>query len=576
MVEKRWNIHETEPEPVARLRHELGCSPLLAGLLHRRGIVEPEAAARFLHPKLTDLHDPLALPDMERAVERIERAVRNHESIAVFGDYDVDGITSTCLVKEFFDLIGVPVRHRLPNRLLEGYGIRCDAIRELAAEGVTLVITVDNGTSAHEEVALARTLGVDVVVTDHHQASGSLPPAVAVVNPCREDSGYPFKDLAGVGVAFKLVWALAERLSREKKLSREVRDFLLDSLALVALGTISDVVPLLGENRILAKFGLVALERTRRPGLRCLVDAVLRDRSPPRLSATDVAFRIGPRLNAAGRLGDADAAIRILLTRDPAEGSAIAESLERDNRRRQKIEGEILQGAIAAIERDVDLDRAKAIVLAGEGWHAGVIGIVAARIVERYFRPTLLIALDGERARGSARSIRGVHITEALARCAEHLHGYGGHEMAAGVEARRDRIDDLRRALDEAIQLEPAEMIPQIDADGCVRLREIGPKTLDELALLAPHGAGNPEPLLSTEELEVVGVPRVLGSDGRHLSFTVRENGAAFRAIAFGKAEYYPRVSRRGARVSLLVEPQRNTWQGRSEIELCVRDLRVS
>jgi single-stranded-DNA-specific exonuclease len=576
MVEKRWNIHEVEPEPLARLSSAVSCSQLLAGLLHRRGIIDPDAAARFLHPKLTHLHPPSELPDMDLAVGRIERAVRTREPIAVFGDYDVDGITSTCLLVEFFNLVGVSVRYRLPNRLLDGYGIRSEAVRELAAEGVKLIITVDNGTSAFEEVALARALGVDVVVTDHHEPPERLPPAVAVVNPWRADSRYPFKDLAGVGVAFKLVWALAERLSREKKLSEELRNFLLDSLALVALGTISDVVPLLGENRILAKYGLVALERTRRPGLRCLVDSILRDRSPARLCASDVAFRIGPRLNAAGRLGEADAAIRLLSTRDPAEGSAIAESLERENRRRQKIEGEILQGAVALIERDVDLDRDRAIVLAAEGWHAGVIGIVAARVVERYFRPTLLIAIDGERARGSARSIRGVHITEALARTSEHLLGFGGHEMAAGVEVRPDRIDDLRRALNDAIAVPPAEMVPEIEADGCVRLREIGPRTLEELQLLAPHGVGNPEPLLSTRDLEVVGVPRIVGSDGRHLSFTVRENGAVFRAIAFGKAEFYPRISRQGARVSLLVEPQLRSWQGRSDIELCVRDLRVS
>lgn len=580
MVEKKWKLPELtdglHAGPSIRVPQGQVVSPLLARLLRKRGVLDEVSAERFLQPKLVHLHDPFELPGMEGAVSRIERAIRERENIAIFGDYDVDGISSTCLLFDFFRFIGFPVQYRLPNRLVEGYGLRSDAVRELAANGARLIITVDNGSSACDEVDLASQLGVDVVVTDHHHPPPVLPRAIALVNPWVPGSSYPFKDLAGVGVTFKLVWALCQRLSRQKKLSEEFRNFLQESLALVALGTISDVVPLLGENRVLAKFGLIALERTRRPGLKLLVDSALNGGGERRkIEASHIGFRLGPRINAVGRLGQADAAIRLLLADSEVEARELGKVLESENKRRQEIEQEMFDCARELVLNDVDLENTRAIVLAREGWHPGVLGIVAARITQEFFRPTLLIALEGERGRGSARSIPGVHICEALSSCREHLIGFGGHRMAAGVEVEPRRCADLRSALNKVIPIDPSQMVPVIEVDGQVSLSDLELGMVDQLSLLEPYGNGNPEPLLAVEGLDIAGEPRILGDDGRHLSFHVRQEGRVLRAIAFGKGNLYRPLSRSGARVSLLLQPRVSRWQGRSDVELNVREVRV-
>jgi len=573
VVETLWKLPEALGSGQDDLSRLLPCSPLLARALRKRGIEGAEEAKRFLEPKLTHLRDPFLLPDMDRAVSRIDAAIRAKEPMAIFGDYDVDGISSTCLLHEFFRYIDYPVIYRLPHRLTEGYGIRKDAVRELAAQGVRVIITVDNGSSAVEEVELAASLGIDVVVTDHHLPGPRLPPAVAVVNPCRRDSAYPFQGLAGAGVAFKLLWALCQRFSKSQKLSKELQAFLLESLALVALGTISDVVPLLDENRVLAKFGLRALEKTARPGLRRLVDDALAGREERRLAASDVGYRIGPRINAAGRLGHAENAIRLLLSDDAVEAGRLASVLEDDNRKRQEIERAICEEARAAVVAGIALDRSRAIVLAGEGWHPGVIGIVAGRIAEEFHRPTVLLVIDGDRARGSARSVPGVDLCAALQECRGSLLAFGGHAMAAGLEIELSRIDELQAGLDRAIPIDPAAMVREVEVDGGVRLSDLTAAALEELAYLAPHGNGNPEPVFVLENMDVVGEPRVLGNTGRHLAFHVREDSAVRRAIAFGQGDLFSRM-RRGSRVSLLLEPRLRIWQGRSDIELNVREIR--
>jgi len=575
VVKKRWNVGQIALGPEEELRKELDCSGLLARLLVRRGIEGLEEAQRFLHPKLTHLHDPFQLPGMEAAARRIVRAVQTGEKVAIFGDYDVDGVSATCLMCEFFRFIDFPVTYRLPDRLREGYGLSATAVQEFAAAGVSLIVTVDNGSSAVEEVALAAKLGMDVVITDHHQPPDDLPRAVALVNPWLPESVYPFKDLAGVGVAFKVVWALAQRLSKQTKLSQEFRDFLMQSLAFVALGTISDVVPLRDENRVLAKFGLVALEQARQPGLRELVALAL-DRSPEKhLDASHIGFRIGPRINAVGRLGKAEKAARLLLTQDPQEAASLAAELDRENMRRREIESTIAEEARARVLETVDLERERAIVLVGEGWHSGVIGIVASRLVEEFHRPTLLLSLEGDECKGSARSIPGVDIRGALSKCQEHLLGFGGHEMAAGCRADPAALEQLRHALNASIELAPSEMIPEVRVDELVCLEDLTPETLEELARLAPHGQGNPSPSFGLEGVEVVGKPRVMGAGGKHLAFHVRQDRVVRRAVAFGKGTLFPSVSQTGARVSLLLSPRLSSWQGRSEVELHVRELEV-
>ncbi len=574
MVESRWKVADHPEGDVGALASALGCAPLLARLLCLRGIRDLETARLFLQPKLSSLHDPFALPDMDRAVTRVDTAIRERHVVAIFGDYDVDGMTSTALLYEFFRFIEFPVICRLPDRLAEGYGLKSAAVEELAARGVQLIVTVDNGVSAVEAIHTARRLGVDVVVLDHHQPPPMLPPALAIVNPWLPSSTYPFKDLAGVGVTFKFVWALAQRFSRQTKLSAELRQFLVDSLGLVALGTISDLVPLLGENRVFARFGLTFLMETPRPGLRELVRIAVGDGGDRRLDARHVGFRIGPILNAAGRLGQAEIGLELLLSRDNSEARRIASFLESRNEERREIEKAICSEARTLVEKTVDLQADRAIVLGAHGWHAGVIGIVASRMTEEFFRPTVLVSFDGDRGRGSARSIPGVHISRALSDCEDCLLSHGGHEMAAGVEIFRDRMDDLRLRLNRAITVEPELMIPAIVADATVRLRELTVNAVGELARMEPYGAENREPLFLIERAEVVGSPRIIGKNGEHLTFHVRQDGCVRRAVAFGKADSHAMLTGPGVSVSLLVVPELSTWRNRTEVELKVRDLR--
>ncbi|MCZ6793565.1 MAG: single-stranded-DNA-specific exonuclease RecJ [Planctomycetota bacterium] len=576
VADKRWTVPDVDEDRRSRLAREVPCSRVVATLLLQRGIGEPTDARRFLRPRLTDLSDPETLPAMEAAVARIERAMHDGERILIFGDYDVDGISSTCLLLDFFRLVGHPVDFRLPNRLSEGYGLRKETVREFAKDGVGLVITVDNGSSSVEEVALASELGIDVVVTDHHQLPAELPRAAALVNPRAAREGEAgFQDYAGVGVTFKLVWALCQRLTRARKLSPEFREFLLDSLALVALGTISDVVPLRGENRIFSRFGLRYLQKTERPGLRRLVDAALSGNAGDRqLDSSHVGFGLGPRLNAAGRLGRAELAVQLLMTEDDGEAGELLEMLERANDRRRKIEAEMCRRARDLVASEIDLSRERAIVLGDESWHAGVLGIVAARLAEEFYRPTLLVALSGSRSRGSARSIPRVHITDALGRCRDLLASYGGHAFAAGVEIDAARLPDLRRCLSDAIDVPVNDMVPEVEADCRINLDEVTPALLDELATLAPFGAGNPAPVLEARDLEVVGQPRLLGRDGRHISFFVRQNGCALRAVAFGKGDLHREIGG-AARISLLFQPTWNVWRERKEIEMLVKEIRT-
>ena len=596
VVAKNWVLADIDPELRERLSRETTCSELLADLLIRRGIADAGTASTFLDPKLLHLCEPERLPDVDTAALRIVEALRSDQTIAIFGDYDVDGMSSTCLLLDLFRQIGKPVIWRLPHRLREGYGLRNSTVDELAEQGVELLITVDNGSSSYDEIERAREHGIDAVIVDHHQPSERLPRPVAHVNPWLAEDPGGLEDLAGVGVTFKLVWAICQRFSKSKKLSAEFRQFLMDSLALVALGTIADVVPLRGENRVLVKFGLRGLRSSTRPGLRELVSTALRSsgakrpgnlRDLPALEASDIGFRIGPRLNAVGRLGEPEVAIRLLSTEDPEEARRLMRHLEEENQRRRQIEAEITEEARRRVREEHDVERERAIVLGGEDWHPGVIGIVASRLTDEFFRPTFLFTRregpDGVPTwRGSARSIPAVHLVDTLARAREYgaadvLLQFGGHAMAAGAEVAFDGLDILRAALQQAVEVAPADMVPELDVDGALSLESLGAPLLDELGRLSPHGAGNPEPIFAARDVEVVGAPRVLGKDGKHLSFHVRQRGgrAAFRAIAFGMGERFGEIRKRGTQLEMLFRPEWNSWQGQREIQLRVRDLRV-
>lgn len=574
---KIWRAKKFDERLCASLSNEASCSLQVSSLLLSRGIDDSEKARRFLHPKLMHLLEPEALPDIDKAAERINRAIGDDEKICIFGDYDVDGISSTCLLLNFFQLVEKEVAYRLPNRFKGGYGLNSEVIEELAEKGITLLITVDNGSSSKKEIELAAQEGMDVVICDHHQPSGDIPDPVAHINPWLSDSDDVFKDLAGVGVTFKLVWALCRHFSRAKKLSDEFRDFMCESLGLAALGTIADVVPLLGENRILAKFGLRELEKSKRPGIEKLVDAARKRSGFSRaLSTRDVGFGIGPRINAVGRLSDPDYALRLLMAEDRESAEELMGILEKENNKRRKIGADIFEAVCSRIEAEYDLDTEKMIVLGDPSWHPGVLGIVASRIVEKYYRPAFLFVIKDGIARGSARSIKGVHLFDALNNCGDLFERFGGHEMAAGGTIRADRLEELHYALRDFIKLEPGEMIPEIEFDCRLDLKDIDECLLAEISRLEPFGSENSEPLFATMDLKVVGSPKLMGKDGRHISFHVRqcEGEPAYRAVAFNMG-HLGRDIIRGASISLLYHPRTNELWGAGDIELIVKDFRL-
>jgi len=568
---KPWIVARPPREACARLAAALGVTPVAAAILWDRGVRDVEEGQRFLDPALTALHDPDTFPQMDAAVERIARAVAGGEPIAIYGDYDVDGVSSSALLLDLFDLVGVSVDVYLPHRVEEGYGLNEAALDDLARRGIRLVITVDNGTGMAREIAHGRERGLSFVVTDHHEAACADTPADAHLNPKAEPS-IPFRDLSGVGVVFKLAWAISRRFSRARKVSPELRGFLRRALGYVALGTVADVCPLRGENRTLVAHGLRELDAWDRPGIRALREIACPEGGP--LTASALAFRIGPRINAAGRMGRADLALELLRTRDPDRAREIARHLDRENRRRQDVERRILEDARERIAREFDLSRARGIVLADPAWHPGVIGIVAARLVELFQRPTILIALAGERGRGSGRSVPQVHLRDAIACCREHLIGFGGHAQAAGIAIEASRVDVFREAFDRAVPLPGEELRAALRIDAEVRLAAVNGRLVADLDRLAPFGEGNPAPIVLARDLEIVGTPRSMGRTSDHLSFFVRQDGIGIRVVAFGRADLALPL-RRAGRCDIVFRPAINSFNGERTVELRLVDVRM-
>lgn len=558
-----WVMHTRhDRERALRLAVELGCPVAVAHVLLHRGVDSEREARRFLEPALEDLHDPHDLLDLDRAIERIALALLRGERILVLGDYDVDGITSTFLLHSVLADLGGRVEHHIPQRSLERSGVSDAAIEQARRQGCTLIVTVDCGITAVASIQRAGSLGIDTVITDHHEPPPTLPAAVAIVNPRRPGCGYPFKSLAGVGVTFKL----AEALLRGRGGLDRAREY----LDVVALGTIADVVPLLGENRVLAHHGLDRMNRAPRPGLAALAEVAKIDGR--RITGYEVAFVLAPRINAAGRMGNADQGLRLLLARDRGEAMACAESLQEDNARRREVDEKVLVDALRQAESGGFAERA-AIVMWSEDWHPGVIGIVAARLTQRYQRPTILIALDGDRGRGSGRSMAGLDLNALLSDCGDLLEGWGGHALAAGLTVRRDRIEDFRARVESltAERLKPGALTPQVVVDADVTIHECGLDTVDWLERLAPHGLGNPEPVFRASGLTVESVTTV--KEGRHLRLGLRDNTGRAEAIGFGFGDQAPRLPR-GTRCEAVFTPIRNDWQGDTRVQLKLKGVR--
>jgi single-stranded-DNA-specific exonuclease len=559
-----WVLHPRhDAVRAATLAGALGAPTAVGHALVNRGIATLQEAQRFLDPALEDLHDPSALLDLDVAVDRLRAAVERGERVLVHGDYDVDGITSTFLLYAVLCELGAVVEYRIPHRTRDGYGLSLASVEEAHRRGVRLIATVDCGITAHDAVDRARALGLDVVVTDHHEPGATLPNATAVVNPLRPGCEYPFKPLAGVGVAFKV----AEALLKGRGGIERARDY----LDVVALGTIADVVPLVGENRVLARLGLDRLSGSQRPGLRALAEvAGLGGR---RIGSGHVAFVLAPRINAAGRMGHAEQGLRLLLARDPAEARACAESLEEDNDRRRRADEQVLAEAAQRVETELDWPRCASIVLWSERWHPGVIGIVASRLVERYRRPTLLVALDGDRGRGSGRSLQGLDLNRLLADCGDLLESYGGHAVAAGLSVARERLPALRERVEGLVRerLAPEDAVPRVAVDADLPLGACTLDTVEWLERLSPHGLDNPEPVFRAEDVVVESAQSVAG--GKHLRLRLRDASGTAEAIGFGLGARAQALARAG-RCAVAFAPQRNEWLGETRVQLKLRDVR--
>ncbi len=553
----RWLIPQTDRQQAESLASALGVSLPTAQVLMQRGYLDAESARKFLRPSLDHLPDPRLLRGLPAALERLQRAVAQREKILLYGDYDVDGTTAVVILKTAIELAGGEAGFHIPHRLKDGYGMHSDVVERAAAEGVTLIVSVDTGIRAAAVVRRAAELGIDVIVTDHHVPDAELPPARAVLNPKQPGCPYPEKNLCGVGVAFKLVQALLGGLGwPAEKLGRMIRSF----LKLVAIGTVADVVPLTGENRILVKYGLEELRAVRNPGLRALLEvAGIAEGDAP--SVGQVAFRVAPRLNAAGRMADASQVIRLLATDDPAEARRIAAELDALNTERQQTESEIVRVILEECLRAPVTDRQATLVFTGRDWHRGVVGIVATRLVERFHRPVFVLSEDAASglAQGSGRSIPAFDLLAALESLAELFTRFGGHRQAAGVSLELARVEEFRERLNAyaAARLAPEDFVPQVEVDAELELPEITDAFVAEVLSMAPFGFGNPAPVFAVFGAEVAGPPTVFKE--RHLRVSLRHKGRGLTLKAFDFAERLGELEP-GARVDAAFHFEADDW----------------
>lgn len=570
MIPPRWEHSVCDEPSAAALAAALDIAPTVARLLCQRGLSDPELAARFLHPSLDHLHDPMALADMGVAVDRIMKAIAAKERIAIHGDYDVDGVTSTVILRRALELLGADVVHFIPERLKEGYGLQPAALDRLHADGVSLVVSVDCGIRGADAARRARELGVDLIITDHHEPDVELPAALAVINPKRHDCSYPDKNLAGVGVALKVVQALCQRAGREQWLPGFVK--------VAAIGTLADVVPLVGENRVIAKIGLDLLTKgPHKVGLRALLD--VSGLTGKTIDSYHISFMLAPRVNAAGRMSTPDIATRLLLACDEAMGDEarqLALQLDAENVKRQQEEAEIVAAAKKIVQTDPEIGAKSVIVVAGEGWHRGVIGIVASKLVDAFRRPAIVLSIEGDTAYGSCRSIPHFDMLGALERCAPLFIRFGGHKQAAGVTLEAGRIKALRAAVNAVADetLGPDDLMPRLRIDGDLSFRTITDPVASGIASLAPFGAGNPRPVFSARRVAIVDGPRKLKE--RHLKMSLKQDGRIFRAVAWRAAERHDYLAEHKAALDVAFSLEQNQYNGATYLELTLADLKKS
>lgn len=581
MTARKWNFVPQDVGAVNDLSRRAAVSPVVAQLLIRRGISCPSAAKQFLEAKLTSLRPPEQLPGVERAVARIYEAIHAGDEIVVHGDYDADGMTGTAILYRCLCLLGAKVSYFLPNRMEEGYGLHVDTVQRLVTAGRKLIVTVDCGIGSLEAADRASQLGVSLIITDHHNFADRLPKADAIVHPGLPGTSYPFRALCGAGVAFKLAWALCQNQTGSPRVAEHLRDFLIQAVGLAAIGTVADVVPLIDENRVLVRNGLKTLLNSPWFGIRKLKQLAQLDRKQT-LAAEDIAFAIAPRLNAAGRLGQAQLGVELLVTEDAERADALASYLQELNASRNKLERSIHLAASKQLKEIHSIDDDPAFVVNSPGWHPGVIGIVAGKLAEKYHRPVVVIAQDKMGARpaiGSARSPNGVNLHTALGQCRELLVGGGGHAEAAGLQIEDSQLSAFRAAFMEAVAVQSnrAQPMPELTFDAEAAFGQLDLATMQHIEQLAPFGLQNTRPLFCALGVQLCGPPKMLGDSGKHLSCQLSQHGKIMRAVAFGTAEeWMPSLQEHHQQaVDLAFRPVINEYNGFHKVELQLVDWRL-
>lgn len=559
-MQKIWQIKPENKPLQAHIATTLNISPIIAQLLINRDITTPEQAGQFLQPKLADLHDPFLFKDMHLAVNRIKQAINNKEHIAIYGDYDADGITSTAALYRFLTSIGGQVSYYIPHRVDEGYGINKSALDLLIKQHANLLISVDCGITSIAEIKHLNQHNINTLILDHHKPLNSLPAAFAIINPLVSDEPYPDKNLAGVGVVFKLICAMSKSINEEY-------------LDLVALGTVCDVEPLIGENRILVKYGIEKMRKTPCLGLKALIDTARL--KPNSITAYHLGYILGPRINASGRISLPDSALKLLLTDSWQEALDISKGLESKNRLRQRTEEQILKDALIKMDQEINFKHHRVVVLHDEKWHTGVIGIVASRLVDRFYRPTLLFGSDNGMARGSGRSIRNFHLFDAICQCQDLIEHFGGHEHAVGVNIKKHNLEKFKQKINEHAHniLTPDDLMPYIDVDMEIPLEVLSEKFITELDNLGPFGSANPRPIFATRNLKFKGKPVKIGKDG--FKIWVTDNNKTCEAIVF-KSNDIACEDCIDCATDLVYAPAINNWQGVTTIQLQLKDLKIN
>ncbi len=565
MLEKNWVHKEFDKNRVIEMSKEFHISPLTSIILYNRGIRESADIAEFLNCNLENLHDPYLLKDMDKAISRIRQAKENNEKITIYGDYDVDGITSIAILYGHLKEMGFEVDYYVPDRIQEGYGVNRDALDKIKESGTKVVITVDTGITAVEETEYAKKIGMDIIITDHHECKEQIPEAFAAIDPKRKDCKYPFKNLAGVGVAFKFIQAMDPETTVEELMEKYAD--------LVCLGTVADISPLIDENRIMVTEGLKRFKETKNVGLKALLDVSLTNDKA--ITTSTIGYIIAPRINASGRLGCASRSVEMFLTDDVDKAHELAEGLCEENTIRQQTEQKMFAETLEYIKNNPQIKDDRVLVIPHENWHHGIVGIVSSKITEKFYKPSILFAIDGDEAKGSGRSISGYNLFESLENCSDLLEKFGGHELAAGLSIKTENIEKFRVAINEnaVFKLDEKGFVPTISIDAVIKPNYITLETVDEINKLQPFGVDNPSPIFAVKNIKIHKISTM--SENKHLRMTLLKDGKFLDAVGFGMGEYYD-VLNRGDFINVAFGLDINDYKGYKNVQLVLKDIKTT